>query len=133
MTKQSHSGSYFVGETNLKPKFPTGNSGKQNNEEYLISCCVRVLSLLFSNQYLCSFTHQLPFYNLQEIPERAEHQWTSLFRRKTILYVITTRFQILVLVWTDLSFLVSYAQCWKVQNKEAVHTHCIEFGREEWI
>ena len=76
---------------------------------------VTALSLLFFNQCLCNFTHQLPFHNLQEIPERAEHQWTSLFRRETIPNVIRTRFQIPVLV----SFQVTYAQCWKAQNKEA--------------
>lgn len=83
--------------------------------------CVTALSLLFFNQYLCNFTHQLPFHNLQEIPERAEHQWTSLFRRETILYVIRTRFQIPVLVCIDVSFQVTYAQCWKAQNKEAAY------------
>ena len=82
---------------------------------------VTALSLLFFNQYLCSFTHQLPFHNLQEISEGAEHQWTSLFRRETIPYVIRTRFQIPVLVCTDVSFQVTYAQCWKAQNKEAAY------------
>ena len=79
--------------------------------------CVTALSLLFFNQCLCNFTHQLPFHNLQEIPERAEHQWTSLFRRETIPNVIRTRFQIPVLV----SFQVTYAQCWKAQKKEAAY------------
>ena len=130
MTKLSHSGNYFVGEPISNLNFP--QAGKQNNEEYLISCCVTVLSLLFLNQYLCSFTHQLPFHNLQKIPKRREHQCTSLFRRKTILYVIRARFQSPVLVCTDLSFPVNYSQCWKAQNKVAAYpVYRIWQGRED--